>query len=182
MRTTEKNSPEADQFAKPATPPGMSPAIVAELQQAFEQARRYASIQIDLARLRLTQSLRQLLLMATAGFVGLVVLAMSAIYVLRGLAGALSELTGGRTWAGFMLCGFSGFVMVAIAVWWSQRRFAQAALERSMRKYGHTTQPGNAADDSPHLSANIPPAGGGHGPLPIDGNDPSGSQAQPASA
>ena len=152
--------------AKAATAPDAAahPAILEELQQAFSQARRFASIQVDLVRLRLARSAQRFVLLIAVGFVMAVVLAMSAVYLMRGVAGALEALTGGPAWLGFLLSGLLGLGGVASLAWLARWRTARAALQRSLNKYGRRGRQSGIRSDTtsrrPDFGARIPSAGG----------------------
>lgn len=163
----ETNTAAAESQAKSnGTPHAESGVGIAmELQQAMAQAARFASIQVDLLRLRLTRAAGFAFLALTAAVFSFAVLALSATYLLHGLAGAFTHVTGGPAWVGDLLSGITGLGAIGLAFWLMFRRIGQLALSRSMAKYGRGIQQpeqrSNPSDPRPSVGDRFSSTGSG---------------------
>lgn len=183
----ETNTAAADGQTKSNGTPiaGSGVGIAVEFQQAMAQALRFASIQIDLVRLRFARAVALASLLFAGAFFSFVVLALSAYYLLLGLAGAFTQITGGAPWVGYLLSGITGLAAIGIATWLVFLRIGRLALLRSMAKYGRGIQQPeqrSKGEPRPNVSDRFSSTGSDRGGNAVGKLDPQGASAHRASA
>ncbi len=105
-----------------------------------EYASHYVSAKVDKIRL----SVRNLVLYAVLGVLGLLigaaVLVMAVVQLLSGLAGVIAAGLGGRMWAGNLIVGGVLLLGVALAAWLGVRSVFKSSRKRTVDRYERRLQ------------------------------------------
>lgn len=110
-------------------------SLLSQFGELREYATHYLSSRADMLRLRARRIGVTLVLGVVGGILAVVALSTAVVYVLRGVAGGVGELLGGRVWAGDLLTGLGILAMVAAAAYISLPRWMNTSRRKTVEKY-----------------------------------------------
>jgi hypothetical protein len=109
--------------------------VAVQLAQIRAFASHYLQARIDAVRL----SIRQLIVWAALGMVGLVVLSavmvMMVVFLFQGIAGGFGALFDGRVWLGDLVTMGIFVLVLTGGISWALGAFRRASRQRTVEKY-----------------------------------------------
>lgn len=123
--------------------------ILNKLEALGRDTIELVDIQVDRVRSGVHRGSEMVVIGAWAGLVGLTVSVVAAILMVRGLAGGLAELFGGRVWLGDLAAALLVIAGSASALFSWRASRARRALERQRVKH-ESRHKGEAPDATHH--------------------------------
>ncbi len=122
-----------------------SPAeAIKGISARFSEIGEYISYYLSAKTDGLKVSLRNLGIYAALGVVGLIAgggfVVTLVVLLLRGIAGALGALFGGRLWAGELVTAVLMLALLGVGVVFAMKRLTGSSRKRTVKKYGSRQQ------------------------------------------
>jgi len=125
------------------TPEAPNEAFKVAMEHVGE-LKEYASLYVAAKMDSLKLSVRNLVLYAVLGVLGLVagtaLLVMAVVQLLSGLAGVIAAGLGGRMWAGNLIVGFVLLVGTFVGAWLMVRKMFNSSRKRTVERYERRLQ------------------------------------------
>src|SRR3954468_10758029 len=125
-------------FDQSETPEAPNEAFKEAMEHVGE-LKEYASLYVAAKMDSLKLSVRNLVLYAMLGVLGLVagtaLLVMAVVQLLSGLAGVIAAGLGGRMWAGNLIVGFVLLVGTFVGAWLMVRKMFNSSRKRTVERY-----------------------------------------------
>jgi len=130
---TQHEGRQTDSTGEP--PPHPLEALFAQIRETSEYASLYIQAKKDGFNAQIRGLVFRLVLVLMAGFLGVVVLAVAAVYLLSGVAAGVGELLGGRPELGKFLTGLVIFLIVVGGGWLGVQAMFKKFKQRIFKTY-----------------------------------------------
>jgi len=110
-------------------------AIAALIRDIRGQLDRLLTIQIDRMKLKLRAGMFWMVAGVLLLVIGVTGAALGMVYLIAGVAGAFTEMLGGRAWAGDLVAGTLVLLSILFVVSVAQRGRRKSELKKLVRKY-----------------------------------------------